>query len=261
MSNTISVDASILAEHSLYSKSTEAVEAPETSARERAKQVRENLERAVERMENSYIELAQLLKETWDKEYIRFWGYSTMKEYVENDLGISYRKARYLIGIAKTVEDLHLSWDQVRNIGWTKVRELVPYVDKSNVNEWLDRADNLSVRELKEEVNRSRATGELVEITPREEKIASLNLRLRDEEMSAIMDAVDEAKRELGTEETGIALHHICCDYLARSGGSIARLPLETIVDWIREVYGVALVPEPQDLSKIVQEEKIDGES
>ena len=70
-----------------------------------------------------------------------------------NDLlkasNIDRRKAYYLIGIDKTFGPLKISKKKLTALGWTKLMTIQPYVNKSNVAQLLEQAENNTVAKLK----------------------------------------------------------------------------------------------------------------
>jgi hypothetical protein len=82
-------------------------------------------------------------------------GQKGFAKYVEARLGMKYRKAQYLIGIYETVTKLGISEAKLKGIGWSKLKDLVAYLDSgANVDEALELARKLSGSELRDEIKR-----------------------------------------------------------------------------------------------------------
>jgi hypothetical protein len=82
-------------------------------------------------------------------------GQKGFAKYVERRLGMKYRKAQYLIGIYGTVTRLGITEAKLKGIGWSKLKDLVSYLDSgANVEEALDLARKLTGAQLTDEIKR-----------------------------------------------------------------------------------------------------------
>lgn len=90
--------------------------------------------------------LARIHRERW---YVGA-GYADFRSYVEARHGFKLRKALYLASIYESVIDLGLTWQELRPVGWSKLKELVGVVDKDNAQAWLATAasDGMTVLKL-----------------------------------------------------------------------------------------------------------------
>jgi len=90
--------------------------------------------------------LARIHRERW---YVGA-GYPDFRSYVEARHGFKLRKALYLAAIYESVIDLGLTWQELRPVGWSKLKELVGVVDKGNAQAWLATAasDGMTVLKL-----------------------------------------------------------------------------------------------------------------
>ena len=77
--------------------------------------------------------LARIHRERW----YRGAGYPDFGSYVEARHGFKLRKALYLAAIYECVIDLGLTWQELRPVGWSKLKELVGVVDRDNARDWL----------------------------------------------------------------------------------------------------------------------------
>ncbi len=77
--------------------------------------------------------LARIHRERW----YRGAGYPDFRSYVEARHGFKLRKALYLAAIYESVIDLGLTWQELRPVGWSKLKELVGVVDRDNARDWL----------------------------------------------------------------------------------------------------------------------------
>lgn len=104
--------------------------------------------------------LARIHRERW---YVGA-GYADFRSYVEARHGFKLRKALYLASIYESVIDLGLTWQELRPVGWSKLKELVGVVDRDNAQAWLATAaaDGMTVVKLHALVQEAKAgtTGE-----------------------------------------------------------------------------------------------------
>jgi hypothetical protein len=100
-------------------------------------------------------------------------GYSSLAAYVADRLGISARKARGLIRLEANYSAEHVAVSQAYRTGrisWVRALVLLPIVSEQYAGHWIERACEVTVRRLIEEVRwasdlRDR-TGGIVEVAP-----------------------------------------------------------------------------------------------
>jgi hypothetical protein len=88
--------------------------------------------------------LTKAFHEDWYKNY----GFSSFDEYVQSELGISKSTAYYHRALYEHVVDAELSWTKLQHIGWTKIRSVLKYINKDNVDEWIVVAETMTAAEL-----------------------------------------------------------------------------------------------------------------
>lgn len=96
----------------------------------------------VDMMGDHFLELARHLHETQKYHPEDF-------KPVARQLKIGIRKAYNLAQISRTFDDLGVSIEDLRRIGWTKLALLAPYVDGRNVHTLLEKAGISTAHELK----------------------------------------------------------------------------------------------------------------
>ena len=119
----------------------------------------ETLDTEVERLKiaisDNYYELGVILREVREGMYYAELGYTCMDDYAERRHGFRYRKAAYLIAIVENCEAAEIKKEDVRGIEWSKMKEL-PELTEDNRKEWLEKASEMSVEDLKVEVKKSK---------------------------------------------------------------------------------------------------------
>jgi len=218
---------------------------------EREEVVRAKLEECRKNLEINYKELSRLLYETWSNAYFIKWGFETLKDYAEQELGLKYRKARYYIAIAEAVARCKINWDDIESIGWTNMRHIARIMTPDNSAEWIAKARELTADQLSSQVDSFMQSGITPEGSPR---IMSMQLRMDEDEATIIMDAVDRAKKILESDSIIKALEHICYEYIQSSGEGPQKTELKNVLRYVENTYGVSLVSgTAQDLTKMME--------
>jgi len=118
-----------------------------------ADEVRKQLVDLSTNISQSYFSFAKLLQVAFDTRMYEDWGHITWKDFVEAELHISLRKSQYLLRIhhwfVRVLKDDSVI-KRVQHLGWTKVGRLVGVVDEDNVDEWVERAENMTVSQLED---------------------------------------------------------------------------------------------------------------
>lgn len=211
----------------------------------RSAEVRRETIAAVESIDESYQSLAKLLHETYDNGYYIRWGFENFKEYCETEIGVQYRKARYLVGIAQMIKDLSIDWSEVEGIGWTKLRTLLPLLKDEGVGDWLELAKQYSVKEL-ETLVRDHKDGFDISADGGD-KIITLTFRMTPETSEIVTDALDTAKKAVETNDNVLALEQMCFDYVMQQGEVPEKTSLESLIKFAEVHYGVELVIEGRE--------------
>jgi len=120
--------------------------------------IRKRAKQLVQELDTGYIELAKILYQVWDTPMegdpnrgpvFKEWGYTSLGQYAEEELGLHRKKAERLRAIWYTleVELVHLDKakkDRVIALGASKVRELIRVIDETNIDQWCDLAEKSS---------------------------------------------------------------------------------------------------------------------
>lgn len=187
--------------------------------------------------EAAYWRLAGALFIVWNESAYHEWGYSNFNEYVDSELDMQRRKAQYLVAIAGWFGEQSESvqaW--VKNLGWTKARELVGVVDDSNEREWKDLAEGSSLRELSAAVKDHKTIGSSDSPSASDagdDKPKAKRFMLFEGQMDNVEAALTQSKIAASTDKDGHALDMICTEYLAQNGA------LTTLNDYLARVEQV----------------------
>lgn len=159
--------------------------------------------------------LLRIFEEGWHK------GHSTFKEYVHDEHGIHYRKARYLMNIYKTLVDKQVPWEAVSKVGWAKMKELLPVIDADNAESWAKAAESMTVSNLSEYVKSYKAGdgGKKADPAPDSsdtQKVKTVQLKLQGDQIDTFEEALEKAKEASGTEYITAAVDFILVEYLGQ---------------------------------------------
>ncbi|MFO1157289.1 MAG: hypothetical protein U1E60_00465 [Reyranellaceae bacterium] len=143
-------------------------------------------------------------------------GYSDFKSYVASRHGFKPRKAFYLVQIYNAIASLRLSWNELKPIGWTKLKEIAPVIDEGNAAEWLARAamPGMTVSRLHGLVLACRddLAGRLGRAPV--DRTTIMSFTFTDEQLEVTASALARAKEAMGTDQDSVALQHIASGYL-----------------------------------------------
>ena len=158
-----------------------------------------------------FVELGEYLCEVRAKQYWRLENLKSFDEFLEKRFADSRRKAYYLMTIHEHLTQVPKP--QLREMGWTKARELVKVARKDGAEfvcaPWVHKAKELPREEFSREVERH-LTGK--EAEPWE----ILYFKVYKSQLSVVEKALETAALMLGTDKSrGYCLEMICADFLA----------------------------------------------
>jgi len=172
----------------------------------------------IENVDFSYFRLGGILSAIqengwWEGEADSF------KKFIPERFGLHWRKGYYLIGIFDSLVEADIPWSKVSGLGWTKLKELAPILTQDNVDEWVAKAMDLSVLQLKLAIKASKEAGSSLTADgttdPDSSGVATITFTVHPEQKDTIIQAVEQAQEEVETEFRGVALEAICLNYLA----------------------------------------------
>jgi hypothetical protein len=154
--------------------------------------------------------------------------HESFKDYIEKGLGLPYRKCMYLVNIYDKLVAAGISWDQVKSIGWSKLRFIVDYLDESNVAEWVKRAKSMNSLEIQEYIKSLKAgdSEKNAKETGETTKISSMVFKLHADQKETVRTGLDKNKADTGTEHDAVALENIVLAYLDGSLGKTKAKPV-----------------------------------
>jgi hypothetical protein len=147
-----------------------------------------------------------------------FEGAENFGDYVSQHFGFQKRKAEYLIEIYDHLVQKQIDWSKVSKLGWTKLKELAKILTQENTDEWVAKAEKLTVLELVNVLKGNTASASTAGSTIADHT-TTLKFKFKPDQVATVQSALAKAKGELGTEYDTVALENIAAGYL---GGAIA---------------------------------------
>lgn len=170
----------------------------------------------VETIDETYFELGGVLKLISEKSW--FEGYDSFELFVQQKYNFAGRKARYLISIYDNLVTKQIPWELVKDLGWTKLKDLAPVLTQDNAEEWVAKVKDLTYLEmmalLKAQVS---PTGEPSASTTSDSH--TIKFKLKADQVEIVQKALAKAKGELNTQYDSVAIENICAGYV---GGTIS---------------------------------------
>lgn len=181
----------------------------------------------MEEVDSNYLKLGGVLAvirdhdEWWKSDEV-----DTFKEFVQQGLGINYRKVMYLIQCYSDLIESGVEWEQVKSIGWCKLKEVSSVITKENAAEWVAKAEALTILQLRDVVKQAQAKalqGSGVNPEGVESTTTTLSIKCHVDQKDTIKLAIEKAKKDAHTEFDAVALEAVCINYL--SGGKVTKKP------------------------------------
>jgi hypothetical protein len=178
-----------------------------------------------------FVDLGRYLCEVRAGQYWRLEKMKSFDDFLERRFPDSRRKAYYLMAIHDRLT--RVPKQQLREIGWTKARELAKVARREGERfesaPWVHKAQALPKEEFKREVERH--------LTGREtEAWELLYFKMYKSQLAVVEQALETAGLMLGTNQSrGYCLEMICADFLAGAnldGANPAALMLS-----LRQIY------------------------
>lgn len=233
-------------------KTAEAIETPEDAA---AWKLREEIQQIVKRMGEDLFELCKALYEVYSHMMYLKWGYKTWKEYVESEIQFKLRKAQYYVAIwnwfGELPDDVR---EKVASLGWSKVSLLVGVVDEDNVDEWVEKASEMTCEQLAQEAKRYLKPPEDESDGAGGESVSRMTFTLFEEQKEVIEDALGHAKEMAESEKKGHLLALICQEFLSTNSDQTPEPSV--LLDRMERFTGIKLIGVNMDSKEIVYGEK-----
>lgn len=141
-----------------------------------------------------------------------FAPFPSFKDYVENEAKMHYRKALHLVAIYNSLSESKVPWAKVKNLGWTKLKELAPILTLDNVDEWVAIASESTVLNLIELVRAAQSKD--TQIEGKSSPVVTKTFKLHSDQKATVEAALDKAREQANTDADTVALEFICLDFM-----------------------------------------------
>lgn len=215
-----------------------------------------------DRSEENYWEMAIVLKEIFDNDLYRAWGYESWIEYVDKDLEVGIRTVQMYLQLQRWFETLPSNvqaW--IHKMGWTKARCLMKIVTAENAGEWKNRLAGKTVKEIEEILEAARnqpvgggSSGEgsgggdgSGSGSAEREKVVPKKFALYPAQLENIERALNRASEITESDKEGHNLDMICLEFLTTNTN------LEDKIDYLKQVekiigYSLYVYDESKDV-------------
>ena len=140
-------------------------------------------------------------------------------DYVKELFGLEYRPAMYYIAVYTGMIECNLTWEQVKNVGWTKLMKLLPILTADNADGYLKKVaeDDMTVKQVEALVKsvKGEEPGQI-----EGPKTVTKTLKLHDDQLAIYDEALEAAKEAAGTDVDTVAVEYIMTQYLGNDAGT-----------------------------------------
>ena len=223
---------------------------------QRRSAVREVLRGACHASDRLNFVAAEMLYEAGENGYFRTWTYededgetktyTKLEDFALREMNMKPRKVWYLVDIYKRlIVELKIPIERVRDLEWSKAKEITKIITEDNWEEILDRIRHMTVREVAKWA-RERRGGALPapEKKEDEDKRRSFIFKVDEEDASHIELALEIAEGMSGDKDKGALLQFICADFVSGSGGkdlAAGLLKLDIAMKALEKAFDVKL--------------------
>jgi hypothetical protein len=151
----------------------------------------------------------------------RFSGFTGFGDFCEEYLGVSYRKAKFLIAINQSFSAAGVTADKLSSIGWAKAKDLVAVVraEPEKAEAWLEKAENMTREKLESAIKtKLQKLGVKRHGNATTVSTTSFSFRLFEDQGETVKAAIEKAKEVMDSENTPTdneAFYHIVSEWLS----------------------------------------------
>jgi Tfp pilus assembly major pilin PilA len=126
-------------------------------------------------------------------------------------------------------------WKKVKEVGWTKLKEIAKILTQDNVEDWVEKAKVVNTLTLQDMVKKEAASAEGADASQsaETEKVTTKTFKVHAGQKEVIEAAIKKAKETSGTDVDTMALEYICSDYLAGSASS-SKTPAQQLAATVK---------------------------
>lgn len=190
--------------------------------REKAKSLKVNIE-------TKYWEMAMVLKNIFDNDLYRAWGYDSWTDYIDIELSVGKRTVQMYLQLQRWYENLPSDiqgW--IQKLGWSKAKNLIGVVTPDNAGKWRNLVAGKTVREIEDIIKHNKEvesdsneeptkSGKKEKLDVPDEKPSMVKFSLFDAQGDNVKRAIDKAKEITESDKDGHNLDMVCLEFLANN--------------------------------------------
>ena len=175
---------------------------------EEAEQKREGIKKLLQDIDSNWFDLSLELFDVYANKLYITWGFENFRDFVELDLQLEYRVAMYRVKMAKAISIYEIEKEQVVDIGWTKFKELLPFLSNNQQKnqKLFELARKLTVKELQAKLKKK---------TNAKKDSIRLSFSFNPEQYEIIEEALELGKETFGIEDKNRILEAIISEWLS----------------------------------------------
>jgi len=184
--------------------------------------------RLAENIEVDYFKMGGVLKLINDNSW--FEGFESFDDFVFEKYGFQGRKARYLVSIYDNLVTKQIPWEKVSHLGWTKLKDLAVILTPENVDEWVAKAEKVTVLELQALLKAGQPDGTGDKTAKTSDDVIKMVFKFKTDQADVVQQALAKAKGELHTEFDTVALENVCAGYLGGTSQVAKPFSLDEVI-------------------------------
>lgn len=141
--------------------------------------------------------------------------HASFREFVENEHGIQYRKAIYMVEIYNRLTQSGVPWSKVAPLGWTKIKEIARVMTAETADEWVKIASQQTTLQLTETIKNKLSKDASKSLEDQSSKtVTTKTFKVHNDQKETVEAALAKAKDQSGTTVDTVALEFICIEFL-----------------------------------------------
>jgi len=164
--------------------------------------------------------------------------------YITDTFELGKRKAQYCVAMYNSLVNAELSWQHVKSIGWTKLKEITDIITLDTVDFWIEKANEMNIDNFKAFVKdfKKKLSGDKSETIV--SNIITKTLKFHEDQAEIYSSAVQKAKEINGTEYDTVAIENICLEFLGsgstsqankedKMAGAVSKVDLGVVMEYL----------------------------
>lgn len=185
--------------------------------------------------DRSWYCIGGILSQIRDNQWWQIKGYASFDDFVEDELGIAKARAASWMRNYRAVLNLGITTADLSEVGWTKLKDALPYMTSTNKDELLGHARTLTCKafitylkglagETKKKKTTSVGSGS---------SVVKFSCMLHEDEVEVVDEALKRAKARANSEYDNVGLALLCSVYLNGGGDTMNA---GSVVDAMRQM-------------------------